>query len=212
MGCPGSTSSTSSAALSAVRRAPQQCNGDDVHGAPGRHRSGVPPAPRLRRSALLRSCSTGPSARACERHPGCRENRADYGSGAGPKSPWNLAKPSLRPRGLRHASSGSRRGRLEHGFRRVRCDDCQAERLVAFSYKRRGFCPSCGDRRMAEAEEDSGAALMTVQNRCVAACHREAEPSRAAGFRSSCCQEDARWQDIQGRNRLLCVARQGHIA
>jgi hypothetical protein len=27
---------------------------------------------------------------------------------------------------------------------------CQAEKLVAFSCKRRGFCPSCGARRMAE--------------------------------------------------------------
>ncbi|MDN5938380.1 MAG: IS91 family transposase [Salinisphaera sp.] len=42
-------------------------------------------------------------------------------------------------------------GRLEHGFMRVRCEDCHAERLVAFSCKRRGFCPSCGARRMAEA-------------------------------------------------------------
>jgi len=40
-------------------------------------------------------------------------------------------------------------GRLEHGFLRVRCTDCHAERLVAFSCKRRGFCPSCGARRMA---------------------------------------------------------------
>jgi ribosomal protein S27E len=46
-------------------------------------------------------------------------------------------------------------GRLEHGFLRVRCMDCRAERLVAFSCKRRGFCPSCGARRMAE-----GAALL----------------------------------------------------
>ena len=30
-------------------------------------------------------------------------------------------------------------GRLEHGFLRVRCADCHAERLVAFSCKRRGF-------------------------------------------------------------------------
>ena len=29
-------------------------------------------------------------------------------------------------------------GRLEHGFLRVRCSDCHAERLVAFSCKRRG--------------------------------------------------------------------------
>jgi ribosomal protein S27E len=41
-------------------------------------------------------------------------------------------------------------GRLEHGFLRVRCETCHLERLVAFSCKRRGFCPSCGARRMAE--------------------------------------------------------------
>jgi hypothetical protein len=32
-------------------------------------------------------------------------------------------------------------GRLEHGFLRVRCEDCHAEKLVAFSCKRRGFVP-----------------------------------------------------------------------
>jgi ribosomal protein S27E len=42
-------------------------------------------------------------------------------------------------------------GRLEHGFLRVRCTDCRAEKLVAFSCKRRGFCPSCGARRMVES-------------------------------------------------------------
>ena len=42
-------------------------------------------------------------------------------------------------------------GRLEHGFLRVRCDNCHAEHLVAFSCKRRGFCPSGGARRMVEA-------------------------------------------------------------
>ena len=42
-------------------------------------------------------------------------------------------------------------GRLEHGFLRVRCSDCHAERLVAFSCKRRGLCPSCGARRMAQS-------------------------------------------------------------
>jgi ribosomal protein S27E len=41
-------------------------------------------------------------------------------------------------------------GRLEHGFLRVRCESCHFERLVACSCKRRGFCPSCGARRMAE--------------------------------------------------------------
>jgi hypothetical protein len=42
-------------------------------------------------------------------------------------------------------------GRLEHGFLRVRCETCHEERLVAFSCKRRGFCPSGGARRMAES-------------------------------------------------------------
>jgi len=42
-------------------------------------------------------------------------------------------------------------GRLEHGFIRVRCTACHAERLVAYSCKRRGFCPSCAARRMTES-------------------------------------------------------------
>jgi ribosomal protein S27E len=41
-------------------------------------------------------------------------------------------------------------GRLEEGFLRVRCEGCHAEKLVAFSCKKRGFCPSCGGRRMVE--------------------------------------------------------------
>ena len=31
-----------------------------------------------------------------------------------------------------------------------RCADCAQEKLVAFSCKKRGFCPACGARRMAE--------------------------------------------------------------
>jgi transposase-like zinc-binding protein len=41
-------------------------------------------------------------------------------------------------------------GVLAHGFARVRCDGCGFERFVPFSCKGRGFCPSCGGRRMAE--------------------------------------------------------------
>jgi hypothetical protein len=41
-------------------------------------------------------------------------------------------------------------GRLEEGFLRVRCGSCHAEKLVAFSCKKRGFCPSCSARRMTE--------------------------------------------------------------
>jgi hypothetical protein len=41
-------------------------------------------------------------------------------------------------------------GVLAHGFARFRCTGCGADRLVAFSCKGRGFCPSCGGRRMTE--------------------------------------------------------------
>ncbi len=41
-------------------------------------------------------------------------------------------------------------GVLAHGFARLRCTDCAFERLVPFSCKGRGFCPSCGGRRMTE--------------------------------------------------------------
>ena len=41
-------------------------------------------------------------------------------------------------------------GVLAHGFARLRCGDCAFERLVPFSCKGRGFCPSCGGRRMTE--------------------------------------------------------------
>jgi hypothetical protein len=42
-------------------------------------------------------------------------------------------------------------GVLAHGFARIRCGDCGFERLLPFSCKGRGFCPSCGGRRMAHA-------------------------------------------------------------
>src|SRR6266545_4230993 len=41
-------------------------------------------------------------------------------------------------------------GVLAHGFVRVRCERCAFEQLLPFSCKGRGFCPSCGGRRMAE--------------------------------------------------------------
>ena len=41
-------------------------------------------------------------------------------------------------------------GILAHGFLRLRCADCGHDKLVAFSCKRRGFCISCGARRMAQ--------------------------------------------------------------
>jgi hypothetical protein len=41
-------------------------------------------------------------------------------------------------------------GVLARGFVRVHCDICRMDRVVAFSCKHRGFCPSCGGRRMAD--------------------------------------------------------------
>ena len=41
-------------------------------------------------------------------------------------------------------------GILAHGFLRLGCDPCTHEMLLAFSCKRRGFCPSCAGRRMAQ--------------------------------------------------------------
>jgi hypothetical protein len=44
-------------------------------------------------------------------------------------------------------------GILAYGFLRLKCKDCAAEKIVAFSCKKRGFCPACCAKRMAEAAE-----------------------------------------------------------
>ncbi len=41
-------------------------------------------------------------------------------------------------------------GILAYGFVCVHCDDCGWDRVVAFSCRGRGFCASCGGRRMAD--------------------------------------------------------------
>ena len=41
-------------------------------------------------------------------------------------------------------------GILARGFVRVYCDICRMDRVVPYSCKHRGFCPSCGGRRMAD--------------------------------------------------------------
>ena len=42
-------------------------------------------------------------------------------------------------------------GILAYGFLRLKCNCCMEEKVVAFSCKKRGFCPSCAGKRMAEA-------------------------------------------------------------
>jgi len=44
-------------------------------------------------------------------------------------------------------------GILHHGFARVRCENCGQEYLLAFSCKRRHFCPSCHQKRVVEFGE-----------------------------------------------------------
>ncbi len=39
-------------------------------------------------------------------------------------------------------------GLLEFGFLRVHCESCRKDRLVAFSCRQRGVCPSCAARVM----------------------------------------------------------------
>jgi hypothetical protein len=41
-------------------------------------------------------------------------------------------------------------GILAHGFVRLGCDTCPHQMVLAFRCKKRGFCPSCAGRRMAE--------------------------------------------------------------
>jgi len=41
-------------------------------------------------------------------------------------------------------------GILAYGFLRLRCGDCGHDKLVTFSCKRHGFCPTCGARRVAQ--------------------------------------------------------------
>ena len=59
-------------------------------------------------------------------------------------------------------------GILAHGFLRLRCTDCSHEKLVAFSCKRRGFCPSCGARRMVEKARHRDVACLARRG-CTAA-------------------------------------------
>ncbi|HEX5052476.1 MAG TPA: transposase zinc-binding domain-containing protein, partial [Planctomycetota bacterium] len=51
---------------------------------------------------------------------------------------------------LREVEGFLRCGILGYGLARVHCDACGVDDVVAFSCKGRGFCPSCGTRRMVD--------------------------------------------------------------
>ena len=61
--------------------------------------------------------------------------------------PIGFGRPAWVERSLR---AYLRCGILAHGFARAKCVDCGHERLVPFSCKALGVCPSCNTRRMAE--------------------------------------------------------------
>ncbi len=59
----------------------------------------------------------------------------------------------VKPRFCRREVEGYLRcGILGHGFARVHCAACKKDRVVAFSCKGRGFCQSCGTRRMVDKQ------------------------------------------------------------
>jgi len=55
-----------------------------------------------------------------------------------------------------------KRGRREHGFLRARCENCHAEKLVAFSCTRRGLEPGGGGPLESGAVESNSAAGLRV--------------------------------------------------
>lgn len=73
------------------------------------------------------------------------------------QSEWATAQSLLAhrerhiPRFCRREVEGFLRcGILAHGFARVFCEGCRQDEVVAFSCKGRGFCPSCGTRRVVD--------------------------------------------------------------
>ena len=63
----------------------------------------------------------------------------------------DVTTPGLPRYVVRELRAYLRCGILAHGFARFLCFRCGADTFVAFSCKGRGFCPSCGGRRMAES-------------------------------------------------------------
>ncbi len=80
-------------------------------------------------------------------------------------------------------------GRLEHGCLHLECRSCGHSQLVALSCKRRGFCPSCCGRRMA----DTAAHLV-----------REVLPE--VPIRHWICSLPWRLRALLGYDRKLCAA------
>jgi Transposase zinc-binding domain len=91
---------------------------------------------------------------ACEYRPRRPEESVLYGVVAGHLETflgWQRERSRLVPRfAERELRFFLDCGVLARGFLRVHCDACGQDRLVPYSCKCRGFCPSCCGRRMAD--------------------------------------------------------------
>jgi hypothetical protein len=76
-------------------------------------------------------------------------------------------------------------GILAHGFARIRSDACAAERLVAFSCKGRGVCPSRNARRMVEVAAQLTDHVLTAAAPPAGALPAEADPPLPAPSESA---------------------------
>ena len=90
----------------------------------------------------------------CEYRPRRPEESVLYGAVAGHLETF-LARQRARGRLVpgfveRELRSFLDCGILARGFLRVHCDACRLDRVVPYSCKCRGFCPSCSGRRMAD--------------------------------------------------------------
>ena len=112
---------------------------------PTRHRrraaSTTPDVPTRHRYVPKRHRSVGWSQTLCI---GCRR----FPTSASPASTARGAR-SWRPVVAQVADKFLACGVLEHGFARIRCNDCAHEYLLAFSCKCRDCCPRCHARRLA---------------------------------------------------------------
>jgi hypothetical protein len=80
-------------------------------------------------------------------------------------------------------------GILEHGLARLACRRCGHEIVLAWSCKKRGFCPSCCGRRMADIASHLVDAVLP------------SEP----GYRQWVCTVPWEWRTAVGYDRKLCA-------
>ena len=81
-------------------------------------------------------------------------------------------------------------GILEHGMARLRCRRCGHEMVLAWSCKRRGFCPSCCGRRMSDLAAHLVDAVL---------------PPGPVVYRQWVCTVPWEWRTAIGYDRRLCA-------